>query len=121
MSTDCRTSHAWDSSSVLCLIHGVPTDLEVGNVYEDRGKGQVARGPPASPPSTASQRHHACFTRVHPRETPPRDTEARLVGAVRKPRDGGRSGSGSKRDEPERLGPCARPARGSLPRRRGFG
>jgi len=39
MWTDCRTSHAWDSSNVLCLIHGVPTDLEVGNVYEDDGKG----------------------------------------------------------------------------------
>src|SRR3954453_17619241 len=44
MSTECRTSHAWDSSSVLCLIHGVPTDLEVGNVYEDRGKGRTGRG-----------------------------------------------------------------------------
>jgi hypothetical protein len=39
MWTDCRTSHAWDSSNVLCLIDGVPADLEVGNVDEDDGKG----------------------------------------------------------------------------------
>jgi hypothetical protein len=32
---DCRMEIVEDSSDALCLIHGEPTDLEVGDVHED--------------------------------------------------------------------------------------